>query len=91
MFWDGFGKVARGSKNVKNSSCFFSKKCLGVFVPRREHQNKRFGHTPRKMKALERDPVFLSGCVPSMLFPAGDRGCVPYLLFLRSKTLLYSP
>ena len=43
MFWDGFGRGARGSTNVEN---LFFQKCLGVFFPHRGHQNKRFGHTP---------------------------------------------
>ena len=49
MFWDGFGKVARGSKNVENH---IFQKCLGVFFPRRGHQNKRFGHTPGPTKNM---------------------------------------
>ena len=46
----GCGKVAVGSKFV------FFQKCLGVFFPRRGHQNRRFGHAPgptnRKIEIL---------------------------------------
>ena len=47
--------VGGGSnKNIENRDF---QKCLGVFFPRRGHQNKRFGHTPgpknRKIEILD--------------------------------------
>ena len=60
MFWDGFGKVAKGSKHFEN---LIFQKCLGVFVPRRGHQNKRFGHTPgpTNPKTKKSDLGYLGG------------------------------
>ena len=38
--------VGEGCEGVENVENYIFQKCLGVFFPRRGHQNKRFGHTP---------------------------------------------